>query len=263
MSNATGQAQRTEANHAGPARGTPDAEARHGVGEDPRAAIAERLTAVRADVSAAARASGRAPEDVTIVAISKTWGPRVVAAAAEAGQRQFGESRAQEVRGKVNSAAVARWSDIIWHFVGRLQTNKVKYVVGTCALVHSVDRWELAKALNDRAGFAGTTQRVLVQVNTDDDPSKAGLVPAALPRFLERMTALEHVRVEGLMTIPSLVGDPAPAFARLRALRDRSRVEHGSVTDLSMGMSRDYESAIREGATLVRIGEAIFGPRTT
>ena len=263
MSNATGQAQRGGSQHAGPARGTPAAAAARGAGDDRRAFIAERLTAVRASAAAAARASGRTPEDVTIVAISKTWGPRVVAAAAEAGQRQFGESRAQEVRGKVNSAAVARWSDITWHFVGRLQTNKVKYVVGTCALVHSVDRWELAKALDDRAAFAGTTQRVLVQVNTGDDPAKAGLAPAALPRFLERMTALEHLRVEGLMTIPSLAGDPAPAFARLRALRDRAREDHPRVTELSMGMSRDYDTAIREGATLIRIGEAIFGARPT
>lgn len=226
-------------------------------------AVATRLAEVRARVAEHTRASGRRPEDVTIVAITKTWDARVVAAAARAGQRHFGESRAQELRDKARSDVLAQWEDLRWHFVGRLQTNKVKYVVGTCALVHSVDRWDLAEALNDRADFAGIVQRVLVQVNTDRDPDKAGVAPGELHAFLDRCGTLAHIDVQGLMTIPALHGDPARGFSRLRELRDAVRRDHPHVAHLSMGMSRDYDRAICEGATMVRPGEAIFGPRTT
>ena len=232
-------------------------------GDDGDNEVADRLVEVRSAVADAARTSGRQPADVTIVAISKTRDARGVRAAARMGQRHFGESRAQELRDKVGHAVLTPWDDIVWHFVGRLQTNKVKFVVGDCALVHSVDRWDVAAALDSRARFAGTSQRVLVQINTDDDPGKAGLTPQALPGFLARMAPLDHVRVDGLMTIPALDGDPARAFARLRALRDDIGHDHPSVRHLSMGMSRDYVAAIREGATIVRVGEAIFGPRNT
>lgn len=220
--------------------------------------IAERLDLVRDHVAEVAREVGRRADDVTIVAVGKTWGIDRVEAAARAGHRDFGESRAQELRDKVDAR-----DDLIWHFVGRLQTNKVKYVVGACALVHSLDRWDLAESLAARAEFEDTTQDVLVQVNADDDPAKAGVDPEELPGFLDRLETLTALRCRGLMTIPAMDGDPRSAYSRLRELRDRLRDEHPSVVHLSMGMSRDFPEAIREGATIVRVGEAIFGPRQT
>ena len=242
-------------------RDTPDANDVTDGGASRRACIAERLANVRGEVARAARASGRSPEDVTIVAVSKTWDAHTIALAAEAGQRQFGESRAQELRDKQGSPPLDRWKNLAWHFVGRLQTNKVKYVVGSCAMVHSVDRWDLAQALHERADFDGSVVQALVQVNVDDDPSKAGLLPEAVPAFVERCTTLSALRIRGLMTIPALGGDARPAFQRLRDLRDAIRADHPRLVELSMGMSADYADAVAQGATIIRPGQAIFGPR--
>lgn len=224
------------------------------------AAIAARLAHVRDRVAATARAAGRSPDDVTIVAVTKTWPPAVIAAAADAGQRHMAESRARDLRDKARDPLLAG-RDLIWHFVGRLQTNKVKHVVGTYALVHSLDRWDLAEALDHRADFADTHQDVLIQVNIDGDPRKAGVSADGLAAFTDRVAGLAHLRVRGLMTIPALDADPAAAFDRLRRLRDAVARDHPGVVHLSMGMSRDYEQAVARGATMVRPGEAVFGPR--
>lgn len=245
-----------------PATGPATASSASSLPSSEDATVGDRLAAVRGRMAAAARRAGRADDDVLLVAVSKTWGIDRVAAAAAAGQRHFGESRAQELRDKLDRVdELPAGTNVDWHFVGRLQTNKVKYVVGACSLVHSLDRWELAEALAARADYESTTQAVLVQVNVDDDPRKAGVAPAEVPAFLDRLAALSAVRCRGLMTLPALGGDSPAAFAALRRLRDEVVQDHPDVTDLSMGMSRDYEEAIAEGATIVRIGEAVFGPR--
>jgi hypothetical protein len=174
-----------------------------------------------------------------------------------AGQADFGENRAQELTRKVRALPAGTR----WHFLGRLQRNKVADVVGTVELLHSVDREELAEAVARRARALGLLQRVLVQVNTARDPAKAGVLPEDAPRLVARISALEGIRCEGLMTVPAFGADPRPAFAALRTIGADLRLRFPAVTHLSMGMSGDYEVAIEEGATIVRLGQALFGPR--
>jgi PLP dependent protein len=214
--------------------------------------VAGRLAAVRARVAGAAQRAGRDPGEVTLVAVSKAFGVEHVRAAVAAGQRDLGESKAQELTVK----AGALGEGVRWHFVGRLQRNKVDQVVGTVHLVHSVDRLPLARALNERALRVGTVQRVLLQVNAAGDPAKAGCAPGELADLLSGVRALDGLDCVGLMTVPAFGEDPRPAFQLLRALRDRL-----GLTELSMGMSDDVEIAVEEGATLVRVGRAIFGQR--
>jgi len=213
-------------------------------------AVTRRLAAVRERVAAAAERAGRDPGDVTLVAVSKDVDADRVLAAVRAGQRDLGESKAQELAVKAGVVGPG----VVWHFVGRLQRNKVDQVVGTVGLVHSVDRLELAQALDRRAAREGTVQRVLLQVNVAADPAKAGCAPADLPRLVEAVRSLGNVRCEGLMTVPARDADPRPAFRALRDLRDELGLEH-----LSMGMSDDVEAAVEEGATIVRVGRAVFG----
>lgn len=221
-------------------------------------ALLARWRAVRERIARAAEAAGRDPGDVTLVAVSKTVETPAVATLAAAGQRDFGESRAQELA--VKRAAVAAPA-VRWHFVGRLQRNKVRDVVGAVDLVHAVDRLPLAEALATRARALGVVQRVLVQVNAGEDPAKAGPPPAEAAGLVAAVAGLPGLACEGLMTIPPQGVDPAPVFARLRALRDDLAERLPAVRHLSMGMSGDFELAIAHGATLVRVGEAVFGPR--
>jgi pyridoxal phosphate enzyme (YggS family) len=223
--------------------------------------IAANLAAVRDRIAAAARAAGRAPESVQLLAVSKKMPPEDVRAAIAAGQRAFGENYAQELRDK--SAALAGDRTLPappdWHFIGPLQSNKVKYVAGKVALVHSID----SPALLDAFEARGTAQACLVQVNVAAEASKKGVAPGDLPALLDRFAAAKHVRCAGLMLIPPR-GDARPHFAALRALRDReASVSRANVDlrELSMGMTEDLEVAIGEGATIVRVGTAIFGPR--
>jgi pyridoxal phosphate enzyme (YggS family) len=213
-------------------------------------------------VTAAAERAGRARSAVTVVAVSKRFGAEAVRSALRAGHTDFGESRAQELRRKAASVG----EGVRWHFVGRLQRNKVPDVVGLVSLVHSVDRLELAEALaaQARAGHAGTAapnQRVLVQVNAGDDPRKGGCRVGDAPALVAKVRELDGLACEGLMTVPPMGEDPRPVFARLRTLRDELRARFPEVVQLSMGMTDDFEVAIEEGATIVRVGEAIFGPR--
>jgi hypothetical protein len=228
-------------------------------GADPDAAvIAARLEAVWRRIAAAAARAGRVPRSVTLVAVSKTFGVAHVRAAHMAGQADFGESRALELKRK----AAAGGPGLRWHFVGRLQRNKVRDVVGVAGLIHSVDRLELARAIADRARRMGRVQQVLVQVNVGNDPAKGGAGPDEALTLVRDVRELHGIACQGLMTIPAIAADPRPAFQALRGLRDAARERWPEVAHLSMGMSRDFEAAVEEGATIVRVGEAVFGPRT-
>lgn len=219
--------------------------------------MAQRLQEVRRRIAAAAAHGGRDPEAVTLVAVSKSFPVEAVAEAARAGHVHFGESRAQELRDKSRVAG----EGIRWHFLGRLQRNKVKYVVGSAELIHSVDSEELAVGIGDRARRLGITQEVLVQANAGEDPAKAGFGLDALTGAIERVRSIDGVTCRGIMTIPPMGVDPRGSFRALRRARDTLREQYPEVTELSMGMSADFEVAVEEGATIVRVGEAVFGPR--
>jgi pyridoxal phosphate enzyme (YggS family) len=221
--------------------------------------LSARHAAVCARVEAACRRAGRDPAAVRLVAVSKGMPAEAVRAAVAAGQRRFGESYVQEWRAK--RAALADLPGLEWHFVGRLQRNKATAMVD-CALVHSVADARVAAAIDRAAARAGTTVPVLVEVNVAGEATKEGVAPGALPAFLRALRALAGIRVAGLMAVPPPVPpEEARGFFRaLRTVRDRQeRAEE--LAELSMGMSGDFEVAIEEGATLVRVGTAIFGPR--
>lgn len=213
-----------------------------------------RLAAVEERISLAATRAGRMREDVTLVAVSKTHPPEVIKEAVAAGARAFGENYAQELI--VKQAALARL-DVAWHFIGRLQRNKAKDVAGRVALIHAVDSLELARAIARRVTVP---QDVLVQVNVAGEETKAGVAPDDLDALLDALAAVENVRVRGLMTMPPPVTDPNENRRHFRALAKLAGTR--GLADLSMGMSDDFEVAIEEGATIVRVGSAIFGARS-
>ena len=225
--------------------------------------IADRLAGVRERIARAAQAAGRAPEAVRLIAVSKKMPAEDVRAAMAAGQRAFGENYGQELRDKRASLA-GEPEPPEWHFIGPLQTNKVKYVAGQVSMVHTIDSLALLEAFEAR----GTAQTCLVQVNVAGEAQKRGVAPDALPALLDRFATAVHVRCAGLMLIPPFTDDATaarPHFAALRVLRDREAARprpNVDLRELSMGMSGDFEHAIAEGATLVRVGTAIFGART-
>ncbi len=230
--------------------------------------IARRLEDVRRRLRLAEAAAARAPGAVRLVAVSKSMPAEDIRAALAAGQRDFGENYAQELRDK--RAALLALAPA-WHFIGPLQTNKVKLVAGQVSLVHTLDTPELLAETDRRTTAIGSTDAIqdcLVQVNVAAEPQKRGVAPGDLPALLDRFTTLARLRCVGLMLIPPLSDDPEaarPYFAALRRLRDeetaRSR-PHVDLRELSMGMSHDLEAAVAEGATIVRVGTAIFGPRS-
>jgi pyridoxal phosphate enzyme (YggS family) len=220
-----------------------------------RVDLGPALGAVRARVDAAAVRAGRDPGAVRLIAVSKTRPPDDVRAAWDAGQIAFGENYAQELRDKSRALGPG----IEWHFIGPLQRNKVKYVVGTAALVHTVESLALAEEIDRRAGALGLVQPVLVEVNVAREPQKHGVDPDGLGALLAGVRKLPHVAPKGLMTMAPLGAEPEAARAPFRALAALART-HG-LPELSMGMSQDFEVAIEEGATLVRVGTAIFGER--
>jgi PLP dependent protein len=223
--------------------------------------IPERLAAVRAGIDEATKRSGRPAGSVRLVAVSKTKPIEAIRKAYEAGQRDFGENYVQEMVEKARS--LEDLPDLRLHFIGALQRNKAKLCASVAKVVHTVDREELAVELDRRARALGRTLDALVEVNVGDEASKAGCKPEALPALLDAARRAPCLRVVGLMAIPPFLEDPEavrPFFARLRALRDA----HGGAAglpELSMGMSHDFHVAIEEGATLVRVGTAIFGAR--
>ncbi len=220
--------------------------------------IAERLDAVRERIDAAVRRRGDG-DPVRLVAVSKTQEIEAIEAALAAGQRDFGENYAQELASK-RTALAGR--ELRWHMIGPVQSNKVKLVID-CAWIHTIDRASLVESIDKRAP---TTQRVLVQVNVAGEPGKSGVAPADVPALLDRIGSTVHVQCDGLMLIPPLADPEAarPHFRALRRLRDElARVARPRVDlrELSMGMSDDFEIAVEEGATMVRVGTAIFGAR--
>jgi pyridoxal phosphate enzyme (YggS family) len=222
--------------------------------------IRANLERARDRIARAAERAGRMPEDVTLVAIAKTFPVHVVEGVIAAGIEDVGENRAQELRDK----AAVLGDRVRWHFVGHLQTNKVRTVVGGIVLLHSVDRYGLAEAVARRARSLDIVQDVLIEVNISGEPSKHGVEPSAARDLASEVAGLEGVRVRGLMTMPPLTEDPEdsrPYFRDLALVRDELAGALPEATELSMGMTRDFEVAVEEGATLVRIGEAIFGPR--
>ncbi|MEE8602322.1 YggS family pyridoxal phosphate-dependent enzyme [Euzebya tangerina] len=220
--------------------------------------ITARLTDVRSRVAAAAERAGRSPSGITLVAVSKTFPDDHIRAAKQAGQLDFGESRPQALDARLEADPPL---GVRWHFVGRLQRNKVDLVRGRATLIHSVDRMSLATAIAEPSAAEGRVQRVLIQVNISDDPAKGGFSPEETHHAVAAVREMPGISVQGLMTIPALDADPDQAFSRMRSLRDDLRRNFPEVLHLSMGMSADFESAIRNGATLIRVGTALFGPR--
>ena len=221
-----------------------------------------RLAAVRRRIALACERAGRLPDEVALLAVSKTFPPQALRQAAELGIRRFGESRMQEIRQKDSELADLEPE---WVLIGHLQTNKAKDAARLVHEVQSLDRWSLAEALDGRLQAEGRVIDVLVQVKTSPEPSKFGLEPAELAAFLERLQGLHTMRVKGLMTMAVNSPDESAVracFRTLRELRDRMQAQgHAGLQRLSMGMSGDFEWAIQEGATEVRIGSAIFGSR--
>ena len=219
----------------------------------------ERLAAVRSRIGEAAARTGRDEREVTLVAVSKTFpAARIVELFAE-GQQDFGENRAQELEAKARDID----EDVVWHFVGHLQSNKAKAVTGV-SLIHSIDSLRTAESVARRAARIDVVQRVLVEVNTSGEPSKSGVASGEAIDFARRVADLDSVEVRGLMTIPALPDDPEesrPTYRSMTALSAELQRLVPEATELSMGMSRDFEVAIEEGATIVRVGEALFGTR--
>jgi len=231
--------------------------------------IAQRLSDVRERIAAAARRSGREPDEVRLIAVSKRQPVERIAAAVAAGVRDLGENLVQEARDKRDAvlAAIGAAPAPRWHLIGTLQRNKAALAVRLFDSIETVDRIALAQALAKRASQAGRTLPVMLQVNISCEPQKGGIAPEQAGELLAACAELEPLRVVGLMAIPAAVETAElsrPAFAQLRALRDTLRNEPGgaALEQLSMGMSSDYEVAIEEGATSVRVGTAVFGERT-
>ncbi len=218
------------------------------------------LTSIRARIQAACAAAGRDPEAVTLLAVSKTRGADEIAALADQGQRHFGENYLQEALDKM-PALTGR--DLVWHFIGPLQSNKTRDVAARFDWVHSVDRGKVARRLNDQRPAELPPLNVCLQVNVDDEDSKSGLPLAEVPALAAAFQEWPRLRLRGLMAIPRADAEDGnrAAFRRLAMTLSHLRNTMPALDTLSMGMSADYPVAIEEGATLVRIGTALFGPR--
>lgn len=217
--------------------------------------VAENLAAVQARVAAAAAVAGRQASEVTLVAVSKVHGAERVAAAIEAGQRVFGENRVQEAMGKY-PALKAQHPDLVLHLIGPLQTNKARDAVELFDVIETLDRPKLARVLAKEMEKVGRRPRCFIQVNTGEEPQKAGVAPEETDAFVALCRNELGLPIEGLMCIPPLEEEPALHFALLREIAKRN-----GLAGLSMGMSGDFETAIGFGATHVRVGTAIFGAR--
>jgi len=225
--------------------------------------IAENLDRVREQIAHAAIKSGRSATDVELVAITKTHPAEKVREAIEAGQSLFGESRVQEARAKIPELS----SNTRWHFVGHLQKNKIRQALSLFEMIHSIDSLALAEDINRIAEEEGSYPRVLLEVNLAGEGSKFGFRPEALRKQMEALLPLPRLSIEGIMCIPPLAGEPEDSrkfFVQLRELRDSLEKEFSvKLPQLSMGMTNDFAIAVEEGATLVRVGTAIFGERAS
>lgn len=216
--------------------------------------IAQNLASIRARVDAACARAGRTLDEVTLIAVSKLQPQDAVRAAYEAGQRDFGENYAQELRDKV---AALTLPGIVWHAIGPLQTNKAKYVAAAAHTFHALDRIEVAQELSRRR--TGAALRCYLEVNVAGEASKSGASPEEVPALLAQVAALPNLEVVGLMTMPPMTDRPEDARPHFRALRELA--QRLGLAGLSMGSTGDFEVAIEEGATCVRVGTAIFGER--
>jgi pyridoxal phosphate enzyme (YggS family) len=238
--------------------------------------ITDALRKVQRNIIEAAGRSGRDPDGVRLVAVSKTVGIDRIAEAARAGALIFGENRVQEAREKITNlksqitppapplAKGGIKGGVEWHLIGNLQKNKAKTAVQLFDLIHSIDSYDLALILDKCSEQIAKKQRVLVQVKLSEEESKHGASEEDVFELLEKVHAMDHLQVEGLMTIPPYFESPEQArlyFRRLKEIRDSAAIQGFHVPELSMGMSNDYEIAVEEGATLVRVGSAIFGER--
>jgi pyridoxal phosphate enzyme (YggS family) len=222
--------------------------------------IRENLLRVRERMERAARRIGRDPGEVKLVAVSKTVEPARIKEAIEAGASILGENYVQEAQKKIEEIG----QTVSWHFIGHLQSNKSKYAVRLFDMIHSLDSIPLAEELNRRAEQAGRKLRVLIEVNLSGEETKFGTDEEKILNLAKRVLQLDHLSLEGLMTMPPYFDSPEmsrPYYVKLREVKERLAKEGIPVADLSMGMSNDFEIAIEEGATYVRVGTAIFGAR--
>ncbi len=225
--------------------------------------LKERLLNVQENIQNACKKSGRNENDVTLIAVSKTKPVEILQEAYDLGVRIFGENKVQEMTQKYELMP----KDVQWHFIGHLQTNKVKYIVDKVELIHSVDSIKLAETIEKEAAKKNCVVRILVEVNVSQEESKFGVKEEELLSFIEKVSNFKHIKVEGLMTIAPYTENPEenrPIFSRLHQLSvdiSDKNIDNVNVSILSMGMTNDYEVAIEEGATFVRVGTGIFGAR--
>jgi hypothetical protein len=227
--------------------------------------IADNLASIQERISKAALRAGRNPAEIRLVAVSKTVSAENIQQAIAAGVTILGENYVQEARNKIARVG----SQVAWHFIGHLQSNKARNAVDLFSMIHSVDRLSLAEALDKEANKQGKILPVLIQVNISGEESKSGIDPQGTLQLFQRIAGLKHLSIQGLMTMPPWFEDPEdarPYFITLRKLREklsREKIPKVALRELSMGMSGDFEVAIEEGATLVRIGTALSGPRNS
>jgi len=230
--------------------------------EEVQQTLTDNLDRVRKKIETALKKSADPDREVTLVAVSKKQTQDRIRALAAAGQVHFGENYVQEGLEKIKALENP---EIKWHFIGSLQSNKARFIPGQFALMHSLDSVKLARALQKKAAELGIVQPVLIQVNLAGEVQKAGVVPDALPELIRETGQMDHLDLQGLMLMPPLAGDPEesrPYFAGLRKMRDSLEQETGRrLPHLSMGMSQDFVQAVEEGATLVRVGSLLLGPR--
>ena len=225
--------------------------------------VAENLEQVRKNIELACRKAGRDPKEVTLISVSKTKPVSMLQEAYDAGSRDFGENKVQEIMDKVPQLP----SDIRWHMIGHLQRNKVKYIVDKVALIHSVDSLRLAETIEHEAARHNVTVPVLIEVNVAQEESKFGLKTEEVLSLVESVAAFPHIHIEGLMTIAPYVEDPEENHGIFRQLKKLSvdiaakNINNVNMSVLSMGMTGDYQVAVQEGATMVRVGTGIFGER--
>jgi PLP dependent protein len=225
--------------------------------------VKDNILAIRLKMAAAAEKAGRDPAEIKLMAVSKTVDDQRILAAIEAGVDMVGENYVQEAKRKIESMG----HGIEWHFIGHLQTNKAKYAVKLFDMIHSVDRMDLAQELDKRSASFGKTSRILIEVNVSGEASKSGVPINEATSLVTAVSQLNHLSIQGLMTMPPWFDNPEdarPYFVALRELKERivlANIDRVQMKDLSMGMSGDYQVAIEEGSTIVRIGTAIFGKR--
>ena len=225
--------------------------------------LKENLENIEQKIQAACERSGRDRSEVTLIAVSKTKPAEMVQEAYDLGIRLFGENKVQEIMDKSEVLP----ADIHWHMIGHMQRNKVKYIIDKVDLIHSVDSVRLAETIDKEAEKHGVIANILIEVNVAKEESKFGLMPEEVPEFVEKIAGFPHIRVKGLMTIAPFVENPEenrPIFAHLRKLSvdiAKKNIDNITMSILSMGMTNDYQVAIEEGATMVRVGTGIFGAR--